>query len=62
MKWKISTGVFNIKSKNRISIQKIKDSEIFTSKKLNKIFTNVLFNSSYRKYIDTQKPENYNEY
>lgn len=59
---KISAGVFNSKSKNRVSVQKIKESEIFTSENIDKTFTNAIFNSSYRKYINTQKPENYNEY
>ena len=59
---KIKTGIFNSKSKNRISIQKIKKSEIFTSENIDKTFNNAIFNSSYRKYINTQKPENYNEY
>ena len=59
---KIRTGVFNSNSKNRISVQNIKDNEIFTPQKLNETFTNVIFNSSYRKYIDTKKHENYNEY
>ena len=59
---KISTGIFNSKSKNRISVQKIKDSEIFNSENIDETFTNAIFNSSYRKYINTQKPENYNEY
>ena len=51
---KISTGIFNSKSKNRISVQKIKDSEIFTSENIDETFTNIIFNSSYRKYINTQ--------
>jgi hypothetical protein len=55
---KINTGIFNSKSKNRISVQRIKKSEIF----IDKTFTNAIFNSSYRKYINTQKHENYNEY
>ena len=59
---KIDTGIFNSKSKNRISVQKIKKSEIFTSENIDKTFTNAIFNSSYRKYINTQKHENYNEY
>jgi len=59
---KIRTGVFNSNSSKKISVQKIKENEIFTSEKLNKVFTDVIFNSSYRKYIDTRKPENYNEY
>ena len=59
---KISTGVFYSKSKNRVSVQKIKENEIFTSENIDETFTNAIFNSSYRKFINTQKPENYNEY
>ena len=36
---KINTGIFNSKSKNRISVQKIKKSEIFTSENIDKTFT-----------------------
>ena len=55
---KIDSGVFNINCKRKINIQQMKESEIFTLPKKFK----VLFNSSYRKYIDTKKHENYNEY
>ena len=58
---KIDSGEFNSNCKNRINVQQIKENEIFSlTKKFN--FTKVLFNSSYRKYIDTKKHENYNEY
>ncbi len=61
---KINIGIFNNNCKNRISVQKIKENEIFTfnipKKKFN--FIEVIFNSSYRKIIDTQNYENYNEY
>jgi len=58
---KINSGEFNANCKNKINIQQIKENEIFSmTKKFS--FTNVIFNSSYRKYIDTQKHENYNEY
>ena len=58
---KIESGEFNSNCKNIINIQQIKESEIFSlTKKFN--FTKVIFNSSYRKYIYTQKHENYNEY
>ena len=55
---KIDSGVFNINCKLKINVQQIKEKEIFTLPKKSK----VLFNSSYRKYIDTKKHENYNEY
>ena len=55
---KIDSGVFNINCKRKINVQQIKEKEIFTLPKKCK----VLFNSSYRKYIDTKKHENYNEY
>ena len=61
---KINIGIFNNNCKNRISIQQLKENEIFTfnipDKKFN--FKEVIFNSSYRKVIDTQNYENYNEY
>ena len=59
---KISAGVFDSKSKNRISVQNIKKSEIFISENIDETFTNAIYNSSYRKFINTQKPENYNGY
>ena len=58
---KINSGEFNINCKNKINIQQIKENEIFSLTKKFK-FTKVIFNSSYRKYIDTKKHENYNEY
>ena len=58
---KIERGEFNINCKIGINVQQIKENEIFTlPKKFN--FTKILFNSSYRKYINTQKYENYNDY
>ena len=61
---KIDKGIFNNNCKNKINIQQIKENEIFTfnipKKKFN--FIEVIFNSSYRKVIDTQNYENYNEY
>ena len=61
---KINLGIFNDKCKNSISIQQIKEKEIFKfnigKKKFN--FNEVIFNASYRKIIDTQNYENYNEY
>ena len=58
---KISLGEFNINCKNRINVQQIKENEIFTLHKKSS-FIKTLFNSSYRKYIDTLKHSNYNEY
>ena len=55
---KIDSGEFNINCKNKINVQQLKESEIFNLPKKSK----EIFNSSYRKYIDTQKHENYNEY
>ena len=61
---KINIGIFNNNCKNTISVQQIKENEIFTfnipEKKFN--FIEVIFNSSYRKVIDTQNYEDYNEY
>ena len=58
---KIQSGEFNVKCKNRINVQQIKENEIFNLSKKSD-FTTIIFNSSYRKYIDTKKHENYNEY
>ena len=58
---KIKSGEFNINCKNRINVQQIKENEIFSSSKESK-FIEIIFNSSYRKYLDTYKHENYNEY
>ena len=55
-------GVFKSDCINKINIQQIKEDEIFTfniPKKFN--FINVVFNSSYRRVIDTGKYENYND-
>ena len=58
---KIEAGEFNNNCKNRINIQQMKENEIFTlPKKFD--FSSVIFNSSYRKVIDTKNYENYNEY
>ena len=61
---KINLGIFKDKCKNRINIQQIKEEEIFTfnfgKKKFN--FIEVICNSSYRKVIDTQNYEDYNQY
>ena len=58
---KINKGVFNYNCKNKIRIQQVKENEIFSLSK-NCKFNKVIFNSSYRKYIDTKKYENYNDY
>ena len=58
---KIDSGEFNPNCKNKVSIQQIKENEIFSLNEESE-FTKVLFNSSYRKYIDTNKHENYNDY
>ena len=55
---KIESGEFNINCKNKIKVQQIKENEVFNLPKK----TKEIFNSSYRKYIDTEKHENYNEY
>ena len=58
---KINSEELDSNSKNKINIQQIKENEIFSlTKKFN--FTKVIFNSSYRKYIDTKNHENYNEF
>ena len=54
---KIKEGVFNINCKNKIRAQQIQEDEIFTFHKFS--FIDILYNSSYRKIIDTK---NYSEY
>ena len=58
---KISSGELNPNCQKSINVQEIKENEIFsfTREKEN---SKILFNSSYRKYIDTRNHENYNEY
>ena len=58
---KINSGEFNINCKNRINVQQIKENEIFILHKKSS-FIKTLFNSSYRKYIDTLNHKNYNEF
>ena len=60
---KIDKRIFNDNCKIRINAQQIKEDEIFTFD-MPKIFNfiSVVCNSSYRKIIDTQNYENYNEY
>ena len=58
---KITSGEFDINCKKKINIQQIKENEIFIIPEKN-YFLNLIFNSSYRKYIDTKNVENYNEY
>ena len=60
---KMEKRVFNENCKIKINVQQIKENEIFTFD-IPKIFNfiSVVCNSSYRKIIDTQNYENYNEY
>lgn len=63
MNIKIDKRIFNDNCKIKINVQQIKENEIFTFD-IPRIFNfiSVVFNSSYRKIIDTQNYENYNEY
>ena len=54
---KISKGIFNSNCKNKINAQQIQEDEIFAFNKFS--FVDVVYNSSYRKIIDTK---NYREY
>ena len=58
---KISSGELNPSCKKSINVQQVKENEIFSFNK-EKENAKILFNSSYRKYIDTRNHENYNEY
>ena len=62
---KINRGLFDINCKNKINIQNINDNEIFTSKLPEKVsFIEILFNSSYKKILDSESKsyELYKEY
>ena len=57
---KINNGIFDANCKNRINIQQIDKKEIFTLTFPEGIlFTDILFNSSYRKIIDSDIKSNY---
>ena len=58
---KINNGEFNSNCKNKISIQKIKEKEIFSLSQKCK-FNRIVFNSSYRKFIDTKNYKDYDRY
>ena len=58
-------GIFDINCKNKINIQKINENEIYTSKlPANISLIDILFNSSYRKILDSdaRSYELYNEF
>jgi hypothetical protein len=60
---KIIAGVFDSNCSNKINVQQIRKEEIFTIKIPEQFsFTNILFNSSYRKIIDYKNYEIYNQY
>ena len=62
---KIEKGVFDINCKNKSNIQNINEEEIFTFKLPDKVsFTEILFNSSYKKILDSDlmSYELYKEY
>ena len=60
---KCHDGVLGGNCKNKISVQQIKKNEIFTYNIQNNFnFIEILFDSSYRKIIDTGKYEDYNDF
>ena len=60
---KIIEGKIDVNSANKINIQQIKEDEIFTFDKPDKFcFITETFNSSYRKIIDNNNYEKYNDY
>ena len=60
---KIKEGIFNINCKNEINAQQIKEDEIFNFKTSEKFsFIETIYNSSYRKIIDTQNYTDYNSF
>jgi hypothetical protein len=59
---KIQNGIFDNNYRTKINIQQITEKEIFTFKLPEKIsFTEIIFNSSYRKVLD-EEPGNYESY
>ena len=60
---KINEGIFNSNCRNRINVQQIKEDEIFTLNSSEQFsFIDIIYNSSYRKIIDTQDEKNYNSF
>jgi len=60
---KYQEGIFNSNCMKKISIQKIKEDEIFTDNLWENInFIEFVFNSSYRKLLDTGNYKNYSEF
>ena len=60
---KIEEGIIDSNCKNRINIQNILKNEIFTINDPEKIsFINLIFNYSYRKIVDNNNYEEYNQY
>ena len=60
---KIMDGKIDVNSTNKINIQQIKEDEIFTFNESDKFsFITETFNSSYRRIIDNNNYEKYNDY
>ena len=60
---KINEGIFNSNCRNKINVQQIKEDEIFTLNSSEQFsFIDIIYNSSYRKVIDTQNEKNYNSF
>ena len=60
---KIKEGIFNSNCKNKINVQQIKEDEIFNINPSEKFsFIDIIYDSSYRKVIDTQNYANYNSF
>ena len=60
---KINEGIFNSNCRNKINVQQIKEDEIFNLNSSEKFsFIDIIYNSSYRKVIDTQNEKDYNSF
>ena len=60
---KIKNGIFNSNCRNKINIQQIREDEIFILNTTEKFsFIDTVYNSSYRKIIDSQNEKNYNTF
>ena len=60
---KINEGTFNSICRNKINVKQIKENEIFTlNSSEQSSFIDMIYNSSYRKIIDTQNEKNYNSF
>jgi len=59
---KIENGIFDLNCKNEVSIQNVKEDQIFSFDLPNKSFLDIIFENSYRKYALNREKTSINEY